>query len=148
SFGHYALAEAAWRGSKSRGFARVARSYGDRGSVAVVAGPDGAVVDLDRELDRRLVGRGAQGAAVAHVELRAVQDAFDGAGGRVEVTGRQLEVLVAAAVFKRVEVAVVVEHQDRGVAVPGDLHFAGEQFGGRADAGPAVGLRAGHARGF
>src|SRR5699024_7700999 len=50
-------------------------------SVAVVAGPDGAVVDADRELHRRLIGRRAQGAAVADVELRAMQDTLDGAGG-------------------------------------------------------------------
>src|SRR5690606_18339193 len=75
-------------------------------SVAVVAGPDAPVLALHRKPGDRLVGRGAQGAAVADVELRPVQHALDGACRGLEHARGQLEVLVAADVFQRVELAV------------------------------------------
>src|SRR3546814_9461578 len=49
-----------------------------RPSVPVVAGPDRAVLHLDREAHRRRVGRRIERAAVADVELRSMQHAFDG----------------------------------------------------------------------
>ena len=54
----------------------------------------------------------------------------------VVCAGRQFEVFVRAAVLERVERAVVVEHHDRGVAVPGGGHLARQQLRGRADEHP------------
>src|SRR5690606_14110597 len=70
--------------------------------------------------------------------LRAVEDAFDGRFLAVETTGREFEVLVAAAVLEGVIVAVVVDDDDGGVAVPGDGLFTGQQFGSRADPDPGL----------
>src|SRR5690606_16148710 len=81
---------------------------------AVVAGPDPAVADLNREPGHRLVGRRAQRASVTHVEAGAVQHALHAALGRIDLSRRQLEVLVAAAVLERVQVAVEVDHHDAG----------------------------------
>ena len=62
------------------------------------------------------------------------------AGLDVELAGGQFEFLVAATVLKRVEVAVVVEHQDRhgGDFVEDGFHFAGQQFASGADEGPVL----------
>src|SRR5690606_9178389 len=73
-----------------------------------------------------------------YVEAGAVQDAFDAAGARIEGAGGQFVVLVAAAILQRVELAVVVEYQDRRVAVPDVAQFAGQELGGGADIGPAL----------
>src|SRR3546814_6552725 len=78
--------------------------------LPVVARPHSAVLDLHRELRHRCVGRRAQGAPVADIEFRAVQGAFDRRVAAVEVARGQFEILVAAAVLERVEVAVDVEH--------------------------------------
>src|SRR5690606_3710231 len=109
----------------------------ERGS-AVVAGPDRALLHLDRELRDRLVGGRAQGPAVAQVELRPVQHALHGAGVRVHGAGGELVVLVGALVLHGIEVAVEVDHQDRRVAVPGHGGFAGQQLGGGAHAYPVA----------
>src|SRR5690606_17187995 len=112
------------------------QSHPGGGSVPVVPRPDSPVLDLDREPDRGRVGRRIERAAVADIELRAVEDAFDGRFLAVETTGREFEVLVAAAVLEGVIVAVVVDDDDGGVAVPGDGLFTGQQFGSRADPDP------------
>src|SRR3546814_19164363 len=104
--------------------------------LPVVARPHRAVLDLHRELRHRCVGRRAQGAPVADIEFRAVQGAFDRRVATVEVARGQFEILVAAAVLERVEVAVDVEPEDRRVDVPGHRGFAGQPFGGGPDADP------------
>src|SRR5690606_24454166 len=98
----------------------------------------GPVLDLDRELDRGRVGRRIERAAVADIELRAVEDAFDGRLLAVETTGREFEILVAAAVLEGVIVAVVVDGDDRGGAGPDDGLLARQQFGSGADADPGL----------
>src|SRR5690606_4419975 len=69
-------------------------STGPGFSVAVVPGPHGAVLHLHRELDRRFIRGCAQGAPAAHVELRAMQHALDGARCGIKLARRELEVLV------------------------------------------------------
>src|SRR5690606_28062199 len=64
------------------------------------------------------------------------EHALDGGLLAIETAGRELEVLVAAAVLHGVVVAVEIDHHDRGVAVPGHGGLAGKQFGGGADADP------------
>jgi hypothetical protein len=60
------------------------------------------VFDLDREFRHRVVGRGAEGAAVAEVEAGAVEDAGDAAFGDVDLARGQIVFVVGAAVFDRV----------------------------------------------
>src|SRR5690606_4107451 len=60
---------------------------------AIVPGPDRVVLDLHRELHRRRIRGRIERAAVAHVELRAVQHALDGRFLAIEAAGGELEVL-------------------------------------------------------
>src|SRR5690606_27980886 len=62
------------------------------GLLAVVAHPDPAVLGPDRELRHRLIGRRAQGAAVADVEAGAMQHALHARLAGLETAGRQFEV--------------------------------------------------------
>src|SRR4249919_1033810 len=105
-------------------------------SIPVVARPHARIVDLDGKLRHRLIGGRAERATVAHVELRTVQGAFDRRFVAIEVASGQLEILMRALVFNRVEVAVVVHHEDGGVAVPRDDGFAGKQLRRGADEYP------------
>src|SRR5690606_22272070 len=110
------------------------------GLLAVVAHPDPAVLGPDRELRHRLIGRRAQGAAVADVEAGAMQHALHARLAGLETAGRQFEVLVRALVLERVQGAVEVEHHDAGAGdlVEAGLHLAREQVRGRADEGPGL----------
>src|SRR5690606_3739760 len=108
--------------------------------LPVVPRPDAAAFHLHRELRDRLVGRRAQRAAVAHVEAGPMEHAFHAALHRIDPAGRQLEVLVAAAVLQRVQLAVEVDHHDAGAGhlVEGGFHFARQQFGRGAHVGPGL----------
>ena len=68
-------------------------------SIAVVARPDRVVLALDRELGHRGIGRGAQGAAIAHVEARAVQHTLHAALSGVELARGQLELFMPECDF-------------------------------------------------
>ncbi|KAG1264203.1 hypothetical protein G6F65_014397 [Rhizopus arrhizus] len=105
------------------------RGCGD--SVAVVAGPDG-------------------GAAIAHVEARAVQHALHAALGGVELAGGQLELFMRALVLQRIQLAIEVEHHDRGAGyfVEHALHFTRQQFGAGTDEGPGLAHAVAPASGF
>src|SRR5580765_8690910 len=107
---------------------------------AIVARVHLRVFHFHRELRDRLLGRRAHHVTRAQVEARAMARTFDLEA--VHLATGQLAAVVRADVLDRVELAVDVEHRDRGVAVPDDLEFPRQQFGLGADANPAAHDRA------
>src|SRR5262249_7205987 len=84
----------------------------------------------------RLVGWRTQRRAAAQIEARAVARTLD--LETMHLAAGKLAAVVRADVLDRVQLAVDIEHRDRGVAVPGDLGFPGQQFRLRADADPVT----------
>jgi hypothetical protein len=114
--------------------------------LAVVTGIHGAIVNQYREFRHGGIGGRAQRLAGAHIELGAMQYAFNFRA--FEFAGAQFEILVRALVLQGIDGAVDVADQNRRVAVETDRVFARQQLRERAYPLPAREVDGIHGKGF